>query len=393
MTSTQKFTIKFTLLLLFIFNVSILKLFAEPILDNEYNYSLDLPEGFQIENFSEDGMSYVLTHQNCPVSFVCKLTSNAQSSAEKELLTNLNKLKAEKEISTFEWSEKICAISSFSMTIDQKYSGWSVCAPLKKTDTYITLLCYVPANQSGYDQFIMSCLNSLCINQNFYNTPGIIITYAFPSEGKQEINIDIHTIIVKSEIDKCDEEAAQFVVDMEYSVLQMYAGHSLAQKAWERYYRMIYRDNFGRISKISEAIYNTFAPAAQHVNPENPDIAYAQNLLYWVQKFEYQRNTGKSNSDFTNIVSAICGKGNDCDSRVMLICALLKSVGIETIMLISPEYSHALVATEINAPGQTYSIEGIEKKFLIGETTAQVTWGKMAADQSDKSKYFPVILP
>ena len=123
--------------------------------------------------------------------------------------------------------------------------------------------------------------------------------------------------------------------------------------------------------------------------PQDADIKYAQALLSWVQGFGYERSKSKNESDFTSLPAAISGKGSDCDSRSMLISALLNYTGIDTALLISREYSHAMVITDIPAPGQTYTMEN-GKEYLMGETTAKVTWGTIAADHADRTKWIPV---
>jgi len=157
---------------------------------------------------------------------------------------------------------------------------------------------------------------------------------------------------------------------------------------------MIYKDSYSRILQVSADIYKALEQEANKA--QNPLIDYAQMLLSWVQTFPYNRAKDAKDSDFTCIPAVISGQGSDCDSRSMLICILLKSLGIETVLYFSPEYSHALVATEIEASGQTFSIKdskGNERKFLIGETTAKVTWGMIAKDMADESKWIPVIFP
>jgi hypothetical protein len=73
----------------------------------------------------------------------------------------------------------------------------------------------------------------------------------------------------------------------------------------------------------------------------------------------------------------------------MLISALLNYTGIDTAILISREYSHAVVVTDIPAPGQTFTMEN-GREYLIGETTAKVTWGMIAQEHADKTKWIPV---
>lgn len=364
--------------------------FSEQITDRDFGFSLDIPEGFEIADYTEDGMSYVFSHPNIPVTLVMKLTEekNAKSAAE-VLNINLKKLNASGETDSFKWNGTVCGISNFSMSLDDNYSGWAVSAPVKIQDYYVILLCYAPESKKGCDQFIISTINSLSINNEYLNTPGIITSYAFPPEGSESVLLKIGGKEIKTSLDKSDEEAAKFVIDLEYSVLNLYANHKMWKEAWQRYYRMIYRDNAGRLQQTAKNIYDSIYPELKKSKPQDADIKYAQALLSWVQTFGYERTQSKIESDFTSLPASIKGKGSDCDSRSMLVSVLLNYTGIDTAMLISREYSHAVVVTDIPAPGQTFTMEN-GREYLFGETTARVTWGMLTQDQADRTKWIPV---
>lgn len=364
--------------------------FSEQITDRDFGFSLDIPEGFEIADYTEDGMSYVFSHPNIPVTLVMKLTEekNAKSAAE-VLNINLKKLNASGETDSFKWNGTVCGISNFFMSLDDNYSGWAVSAPVKIQDYYVILLCYAPESKKGCDQFIISTINSLSINNEYLNTPDIITSYAFPPEGSESVLLKIGGKEIKTSLDKSDEEAAKFVIDLEYSVLNLYANHKMWKEAWQRYYRMIYRDNAGRLQQTAKNIYDSIYPELKKSKPQDADIKYAQALLSWVQTFGYERAQSKIESDFTSLPASIKGKGSDCDSRSMLVSVLLNYTGIDTAMLISREYSHAVVVTDIPAPGQTFTMEN-GREYLFGETTARVTWGMMAQDQADRTKWIPV---
>jgi len=362
---------------------------AEKITDRDFGFSLDVPEGFEVADYTEDGMSYVFSHPNIPVTLVMKITNEENADAASVLKTNLAKLSAKGDTDSFKWNGTPCAISSFTVSLDGTYFGWAVTAPLKIKNYFVLLLCYAPDSQKGCEPFIISTVNSLCIDSEYLNTPGIITSYAFPSEGRKALSVNISGKEIKTSLDKCDEEAGKFVVDLEYSVLTLYTNHKLWKEAWQRYYRMIYRDNAGRLQQTAADIYNALYPELKKSKPQDADIKYAQALLSWVQTFGYERAKEKNESDFTSLPACIAGKGNDCDSRSMLVSALLNYTGIDTAILISNIYSHSVVVTDIPAPGQTFTMED-GREYLIGETTAKVTWGMIAQEHADKSKWIIV---
>lgn len=383
---------KISILLLTFFCV--FPIFAETVTDQDYGYSLDLPEGYEIKDYSEDGTSYFLQHPNIPVSLIMKVVKDDKGTSNTVLKNQMNKLNAKTDLDNFDWNRTKCSVGKFSMVLDQSYAGWSVCAPLQVKGYYLTLICYAPKEKEpGCEQFIFSTLNSLSTDMENYNTPGIIVTYAFPKEGTKSITLDINGNKVYTFIDKSDEEASQWIVDMEYAVLTLYGKHNMWKEAWQRYYRMIYRDSFGRLENVSADIYDALWFNIKSKNPKNPEIAYAQELLSWVQNFDYYRGEKSSDSDFTSLPRMLAGTGNDCDSRSLLICMLLKTLGIESIMIFSPQYSHAMACTLIEAPGQTFKLPGTNLEFIMGETTAHVTWGMISKEHSDRSKWIEVLLP
>ena len=388
MTRFYKTFVRAALFISLLFSFS--NLFAEKITDRDFSFSLDIPEGFEIADYTQDGMSYVFSHPNIPVTLVMKITQEFQTKSAAEVLKkNLNKLSAKGDTDSFNWNGSECGISSFTMTLDDNYFGWSVAAPVKIKNYYVVLLCYAPESKRGCEQFIISTVNSLCIDDEYLNRPGIITSYAFQPEGRKALSLQIGGKQIKSSLDKVDEDAAKFVIDLEYAVLTLYANHKMWKEAWQRYYRMIYRDNAGRLQQTAADIYKALYPELKKSDPQTADIKFAQALLSWVQGFGYERAKSKNESDFTSLPAAISGKGSDCDSRSMLISALLNYTGIDTALLISREYSHAMVVTDIPAPGQTFTMED-GREYLMGETTAKVTWGTIAADHADRTKWMCV---
>ncbi len=377
-------------LIIFLLLISANSIFAEILYDSTLDYAIDIPEGFEISDISDDSSSILFTHPNIAVTLALKIYSAKHFTSSKEALKYaLRNFIQNPVIDSSTWNEKDCAISTIDFTLDKEYSGWAISAELKNK-SYITLLCYATKEiADGAQQFIISTLNSLCIDSTLYNTPGIITNYAFPKEGTKSINLNINGKRINSKIDKSDEEASQFVVDLEYAVLTLYQGHNAWKEAWQRYYRQIYRDNSYRLNTV-------FADVKTGLNFSDSDekskLEYLQSILSWEQNFPYERNIAtQKDSDFTNLVSSIVGKGNDCDSRSMLLCAFAKDIGVDSIMVVSNKYSHAVSAINIDAPGQKYQLD--DTNYLYGETTAKLTFGIIEETLNDKDNWIPVIFP
>ena len=58
---------------------------AEIIKDIDYGFSLDIPEGYALEEQSSDGNSLLFSHPNIPVTFVIKISN--EKSAETSIPT------------------------------------------------------------------------------------------------------------------------------------------------------------------------------------------------------------------------------------------------------------------------------------------------------------------
>ena len=384
------------LISVFIFLICVLfppLLSAEEVIDNDYGYSLDLPEGFSVAEYTQDGFSYRFVHDKMPVSLILKLyTDNKFNSSEQALSGTLDKLSAKYEIDKFEWRNVDCAISSFEMKLPNTKGskGWSVGVPLVQKNAQLVLLCYADLDKAlNCEQFIISSLNSLAIDRGSYFSPGIITTYAFPRNNLKDVSILVNGKNIKTQIDADDNIANQFVVDCEFAVMSLYANDKNWVKAWQRYYRAIYRDSYGRLKKVAFDINSELDDVVS--SSENPNYEIDKILLNWVQSFDYKRdNKSKTSSDFTNLIDTLLNKGSDCDSRSMLMCVLLNNMGIDSVLFVSREYSHAIYGSDVNAWGAKIKVG--EKEYLLGETTARdIEPGLIAKEFSDTYKWIPVV--
>ena len=267
-------------------------------------------------------------------------------------------------------------------------SGWGAAAILPNDKGTIVIFSWCPSQyEKQCNQFMVSTIDSLSIDQGSLYEAGIMTAYAYPVTSKKTpVTLTIDGKTIKTELDANDSEASNFVIDREYSVLTLYTQSNLWKEAWLRYYRMIFRDSYQRMRRPAFDIYNVLAPSCA----DETDLA--QKLLTWTQSFTYDHETDSTKSDFTSLPDVLRNKGNDCDSRSMLLAILLQNMNVDSIFFISAEYSHAIAGIVSTHPGQTISVGN--KKYLPGETTAKgLTWGKISQDMADYSKWFAVIYP
>lgn len=180
-------------------------------------------------------------------------------------------------------------------------------------------------------------------------------------------------------------QAAQVVIEREAMVLSAYAppeGSALRPgpgpappwaRAWQRYFRMIYRDTFQRLQVVAEELFRDLSLQGI-ARQEMP-----RHILSWLQGAEYRR-TG-SLSDLKNPAGVLVSFAGDCDSLGLTFAIILQHLGFEAILMVSREHAHALVGIDMPGEGARFPFEG--RDWLVAELTAQVPLGKIAREQAD----------
>lgn len=368
---------------------------AEEIADDDFGYYLDVPEDYKVESYTADGMTYLFKHKWLPVELIIKnYGTDVYPDSKTCLSATLNKLKATIEgIDTFKWRNADCAITIFDSKIMKNVpvTGWALSVNLPGKNDILTLLCYADSDKANdLEQFIISTLNSLCIDNGSFTSPGIITTYAFPKTQDRQVNLNIAGKRITTTFDADDAEASEFVIQCEYAVLKIFATKEKWNEAWTRFYKLIYRDNYSRLRKAASDIEGALLPQARKANPSNPSEEMNRMLLNWVQEFPYSRAMEAEATDFTNPIAAITGSGSDCDSRSLLMCILLKHMGIKTCLFVSKIYKHALYGADIS-PAWGARIKVKKTDYLLGETTVKnLKPGLIAQEQSDTKKWIPM---
>ena len=350
------------------------------------NLAIDLPEGFYTVSASEDEKSYQLQSSLLPVTAAIKIYGKEIYKTPTDALTdNFKRIKAQNEIETFKWRNQDIALATYSNYLGQiANAGYAVAVSLPENEGILIMLVWTEQSHfSAYGDFILSVIDGLCIDFGSYFEAGPITHYAFPdSENFIPVTLKIDGKEIKSSIRQSDKDANEYLIEREYNVLKLYANSPLWQEAWTRYYRMIFRDSFKRLNRVSFDIFNEINPYC------TDDTDLAQKLLTWTQGMKYERE--KTSSDFASLPSIILGGGSDCDSRSMLLSVLLKNMNMDSIMFISKEFSHAVAGLVSTHPGHSFTANG--KEYLMGETTASgITWGMIAQEQDDISKWIPVL--
>ena len=374
----------YCLILFFVgFSVS----FAEILNSPTWGYSVDLPEEFVLVD-KNGADSYMFENAFVSSTVILKAYKKEKFSSSLEAMeTVMKQLGAEFECAETDWRNTDCIISQFAFNLGgASNTGWAVSSLLQDSKGYVVMLCYTPTDVFyDLEQFVISCVDSLCIDYGSYYSPGPLTSFAFPKGEVQNHSVEIAGEKIDFPLNSNDIEADRFVVEREYSVLCLYQDSEMWVEAWQRYYRQVYKNAYSRLKIAAFNIYNKLIKTCES---ENPDIELTQKLLSWTQGFDYVRDF--TSTDFTPITASITGTGSDCDSRAMLLACLLHHMNYDTCLFVSAEFSHSLFGIVLDKAGAKINIDG--RQFLLGETTAQVDIGLVPANMNQTDKWIFVEL-
>lgn len=365
---------------------------AELFSSSHYGWTLDLPEGFFLSDATDDGLSYFFEHEFMKVRLAIKIFPSGKFQRNDLAMEDvLNKLNADGEIDGFLWRERQVSVANFSFQIPGNktaQSGWGISASLPKSGANIVVLCYADSeNSNDVQQFIVSALDSIVLEDDDWRKPGIITSYAFPAQQKKDIALKIDGKNIFTKIPGDASDSANFVIEREFSVLTLYAARKNWKEAWQRYYRLIFREAYSKFDDAAKDIRNALGGNALNSRQSNFEIL--KKLLAWTQDFQYNRN--QNSSDFNDLASVLQNKGSDCDSRSLLLCVLMEHYGVKSELFISMEYSHAICGFDLAGSGARINVDGTN--YLLCETTAHVDPGLVAQEHSETSKWISVDLP
>jgi hypothetical protein len=299
---------------------------------------------------------------------------------------------------------------------NSSYTGWALCIELDrppgetKTPPLLFAMAYGPNREDT--GLHLSCLDSFSTGEGDRRLPGPWTAFKYPP-GEWTLK-SLYGTEAKAYFRRGDAEAAQALVDREFEVLKRYLSSPRWQEAWRRFYRAIYRDAFDRLTNaafILERQWNLPAldgpdllPGAEEKTPSAAEAEkalgsrdaearrIAEKALQWVQGFSYERDL--MGSDFVNLVSAVQEGRGDCDSRAMLWALILEHAGIPAAMMVSRDYSHAMGLADLGGGGARFPVkreDGGETRWLVAETTAQVSLGLIGEGVSEISKWLAVM--
>lgn len=346
------------------------------------SFSLDLPEGFFLS--MHEGAGYEFTHPVFPVRLVARQYDERLFDSPAACLSDaFSRLSAQSEMTSFNWQGFNSVIARFDAAGNRR--GWALSVAQPASKRILILLSYTEGSQEDYTPLVLSSLDSVSVDRGVQRAEGPVTAFAYPSKAEKSITLTVGGLRVQTQIGIEDAEANGSLIDREFSVLRLYQAEpslaSVMSAALARYYRLIYRDAYGRLAKAALAI----GDAVKKTAPTDRELITA--LLSWQQNAVYGRNF--AGSDFTPLPLALTGAASDCDSRALLLAIILNHLNYGTALFVSPEKSHALLGVDTGtADMQGFSFEAEGKNYIICETTAKVTPGKIAEDMAERSLWF-----
>jgi hypothetical protein len=352
---------------------------AAPLYSPTWGFALDLPEGYAYaEGNNVDRYSFVGPQG---ARFDMVVYNNVYSDVEHLSSDVRRRLGNRGEIAFFEYGEKSAALMELSFG---DLSGWGLCLELEGghrppggNAPLLLALSYAP-EKANMDLYHFSALDSLIPSEKEKHIPGPLMEFTFPRGG--QVQAGISGTALKVTIREHDAEAAQALIEREFALMLHYQSARNWQEAMIRYYRMIYRDSWGR---LADAV-SLFGKAG---NDPAGRRAFAEKTLAWVQGFDYERDL--SGSDFLNLVSALTEGRGDCDNRAMLWAMILMRADIPAAMMVSREHSHAMGLADVSGGGARFEAEGV--KWLVAETTKEIDIGLIGQDMSNPESWLAII--
>lgn len=354
-------------------------LFAEEYYVQSYDYYLNIPVSWPV--YSAEREDYLVFQDKAGQAIFQVQTIHDIPAGTKpaEVCRNiLSGLKPVIESADFFYNNHASAYGTVEFSMNgNPVSGFFVCIEIE--GTYVLLFSYVPKQFSGpYMPIMLSCLDGFSLSLEGLRRPGPVsqFYYPFPGPESRRFTIRFQDSAFQFSIDPGSIDASQVMIEREASILANLK--KLDTVAWKRYYQMIYRDSYSRLSPAAEYIKNRIRG--------KDNYTVASELLAWLQQFTYLR-TGTV-SDLQAPVQSLITRSGDCDSLGLLYCIILDYLGIDAVLMVSAEYGHSIVGVDVPGKGARFPFEG--KQYLVAELTDDVALGLIDRQMADPEKWIPI---
>lgn len=355
---------------------------AEPLVVRPLGYTLDLPEGWRMLEGPGGTVQSFADSTETAVLQVFSFAAGSFGSSEEMARVLGERLGAKGEGAAYLYSGRDATISDLRFSAGRVPArGYAVFMRGSGGSTDHALLAFAPeTSYRAFHDALLSALDSFCPEPGLSSAPGPVGQFASPfpavRQGSATVTVGGHALKMRTSAD--EQEAGQDLVEREARILAAEKRRFLP--AWQRFFRIIYRDNLLRLASIGEQL----AVAFGDLEPR----ARAEAVLAWIQGFAYAR-TGTL-SDLSSPLRCLAESAGDCDSRALLYVMLLHHMGFDAVLLVSSRYQHSAVGVGVAGPGARITASG--RTYVFAEVTDRVALGLVARDQADPGGWIPVVL-
>jgi len=382
---------------LFLVLVPLFPLFSETLYSPTWGFKLNIPAGYSYtggDGITRFSFSF---EPRAPAYLDIRVYEPGTFASVEALGVDIQKrISSKGETSTFTYRGRQAFLMELDFSLNgTKKSGWGLCIELGERGSskhpLLAALAYGDASIEELINFHLSALDSIVPGPGDELVPGPVSVYAFPEQTP--VATKLSGLPVSALLEPEAAQACKATIDREFAVLSSYGQDSLWKEAWIRFYQMIYRDAYDRLSDVAFAVERSIS---QQIDTESRTIEqqhrlFAELSLAWVQSFAYERDL--LGTDFVDVVHAATEGRGDCDSRAMLWAIILRHNNIPSAMMVSREYSHAMGLVIVEGPGARFptGTGASERKWVVAETTAQVPLGLIGKSVADPAKWIPVL--
>lgn len=280
------------------------------------------------------------------------------------------------EVALADWTFSISGI---------QFRGWFLLVRGSGPDVRVSAIA-AEEDFSERQPFLLSVIDSYIPSDDWRLNPGAVSTFLeLTGETSTEmVSVQFEGKPFSWEHSPAGNQASQDLIEREAIILSAYASvPELFFPAWERYYRLIYRDSYSRLLPLAEALQS--GPlSASHI--ESREVA--ERLLAWLQSFTYGSTTGFS--DLLAPSLACADQVGDCDSLSLALLILMDFYGVDGRLLLSQQALHALGGFDLPGEGLRYT-EG-EQTWLVAELTSSLPLGVLPDRLTGVSDWFGISL-
>ncbi len=354
---------------------------GEQYFNKSFGYYLDIPEGWSVKDDTNDAMVSFSDESGGVLLQVYVFKADVFSTVDDIRNYIKASFKAEGDEDRFKYQGDDSIISDLTFSNGRlNLRGYFI---FIKSREYNYVICAYSTVETYkiYHEFLLSSIDSFSIDKKALLYAGPINQYYYISANKKiDTDILIDNKKIKFSTDEKEIESTEVLIDRESKVLANYSNKENRYKAWSRYYKMIYRDNYQRIARFTDLLKKELKIDSF----KKEDVC--KMLVSWVQEFKFSRD--KESNDLLSPLEALFTLSGDCDSKALLLCIIFNQLNIDAVMVVSEVYSHAGIILNINASGASFNYKG--KPYYYAELNAKVEIGRINQKMADESNWMAI---